>query len=146
MRYTLLFILLPLLAFCQFADTTMQINISIPAPTEVVEQIDTLKYYIGTFESNPGWMVGMPIESMGLYQTTQTSLAGLQTSYGLVLPADGSIYGVAVFALDSQGNELIYTTGYDRYFLRSGVAVGQLPLQQTITDHDVYIQVNVTFQ
>jgi hypothetical protein len=148
MKTLLAILLLVSIACGQYADTTMNILVTVPAPQGVIDQIDEVRTYIEVRPQGQTMLLytGMTLAEAEALQGTlvQTTLYG--QGIGQVLPASGEQYNVCVFGLN-QGNEIIHTIGFDRYFLRSGASgVGTLPLLQTITDNDIYIQVNVDFQ
>ena len=145
-----LFILLAVLIFntCgQFQPDTMNISVSLPAPI-VAADITTLDVYLETVPVGQQLVLyrGIPLsvaQSLGVLNQTYP---GLQMNFGLEVEANGGQYAVGVFGLDENGAEVIKTIGTDRYLLRAGVTTGLLPLIQDITDHVIYLNVQVDFQ
>ena len=151
MRYTLLTLLLIVFALSAqiYSDAVMNIDITVPAPDEVIDQISEVRCYIETRPEGEVMRLytGMPLAEAEALGGTLVQTGTYPGVINYTLPANGYQYNVGVFGLDESGNELVHTVGFDRYFLRCGVSgVGNLPLMQLVTDHDVYIQVNVTFQ
>ena len=149
MKTLFLILLIPVITFCQFQQDTMQITINIPAPQEVIDEIYELRTYIETRPVGQQMFLysGMPIdEAEALGGVLVQSDSGIVTSFGYGLLANGYSYNVAIFGLDSLEQEVVHQIGYDRYFLRCGLAYGTLPLISDITDHQIYINVQVDFQ
>ena len=144
-----IFLILVVAACGQYQPDTMNVSISIPAPQEVIDQVDTLRAYIETrpLGSQMYILQGMPLAAAVALGGTDVQLVqGTQFSFGYELPANGYQFHVGVFALDNTGSEVVYSIGEDRYLLRCGVASGILPLIQDITDHVIYLNVTVDFQ
>ena len=145
----ILFILLALtIAACgQFQPDTMNISVSLPASI-VAADITTLDVYLETVPVGQQLVLyrGIPLsvaQSLGVLNQTYP---GLQMNFGLEVEANGEQFAVGVFGLDATRVEVIKTIGTDRYLLRAGVTTGLLPLIQDITDHVIYLNVQVDFQ
>ena len=142
MRALLLSLLLIIPLFGQtYDDTVMNIDITIHAPTEVVERIDEVRCYIEVRPQGQVMQVytGMPLaEAEALGGTlVQSSTYGDPINYQLL--ANGNQYNVCVFGLDG-GNEIVQQVGFTNYHLRSGTSgVGTLPLMQLVEDEDIFI-------
>lgn len=150
MKTLILFIGLTIGIYGQFALDTINVDIGIPAPQEVIDEIYTLKCFYETREVGEVMYLfgGMSLEQAESIfgDSVSVSYSGIQPSFGFGVIANGWQYNLAVFGLDSLGNELIYVVNEHRYLIRSGVSgIGYLPLIPSISDTTVYIQVNVNF-
>ncbi|MCK5608040.1 hypothetical protein KAR91_39535 [Candidatus Pacearchaeota archaeon] len=130
-----------------FQQDTMNVDFSVDAPDSVISQIAAYRVFIETYSlpNSAQLYSGMPLAlAMSIGGDVVGTNLTIPFSYSLI--ANGDQFTVAVFGLDSNGGELEYQINYDRYFIRCGVAFGTLPLIPEITDHQIYINVEVNFQ
>lgn len=143
-----LFLILILVVFgCGQTVDTMFVDINIPAPQEVIDQIQTLEcfYQEDAVASNIGLYTSMPLsEARALGGVLGSTYQGLQTNLELEVTANGNWFNFAVFGLDANGNEVVHQVGFINYHLRSGTCgIQQLPVG--VINESVIIQVNVSF-
>jgi len=146
MKKLLLLLLLPVLLFGQFEPDVMNVNITFPVMME-----NLIVGYECYYESRPQ---GQPmILNSGMTLVEARNLSGGITitstpddSFSYDVIANEYSFNFLVFGLNLDGDEIVHQVGFDRYFLRPDMAYGTLPLQQSIIDHNVYLNVTVDFE
>ena len=148
MKTLLLFLLFTAFACGQYQQDTLQVDISFPAfPQAVIDNIDSYQWFIETKPQGQTMELysGMPLDD-ALALANVTIGTPVQFPFNVELLANGDQFNVAVFGLDTAGDELSYMLDeFNRYNVKCGVAGGTLPQIVDITEHDVYIQVNLGF-
>jgi len=131
------------------AQVNMTVDIEIPVPQEIRNNIETLVAIVDQSPTQGGIRLYQGISYYNASQITtgiDTTFQGIVTNFGYQLAANGNWFTVGAFALDENGNEIEQIVGDKNYHLIGGVAPLQLLPTPTATDTTVAIRVRVIIQ